>query len=424
MKVLHIALKDLFRSFRSGFALVMMFGAPLLIAGLLHFAFGGLTAGGGGFDLPVTRVRVVNLDQPDSQAGSFAAGSMLVEFLQDEELTDLLQVTEVADEASARAAVDGQEADVAIIIPSDFTAAALALDRKATVTLYQDPTLTIGPGIVKDLVGQFVDGFVGARIATDVAVHQLEARGMEANAALAQDVAVKYAAWLESLDHHREEGTSPLLDVQSPLGTTEPVTQGAGMIDPIMASMMIFFVFFTAANTAESIIREDEEGTLARLFTTPTPQAVILGGKFTAVFLTLIVQVVVLLFVSMLVFGTRWGESPTVALVTVGMVVAAAGFGVLLMSFVKNTRQTGPVMGGVLTLTGMLGGLFTSGVPNMPAAFDAVTLTMPHGWALRGWKLALAGGGVGEALLPVTVMLGMGIAFFVVGALLFRRRFA
>ncbi|GAG35197.1 unnamed protein product, partial [marine sediment metagenome] len=88
MKVLDIALKDMLRSFRSGFALVMMFVVPLLITGIIYSAFGGL-GGDGGFDLPVTRVQVVNLDQPEPQF-SFSLGQMLVGFLQDERLAELL----------------------------------------------------------------------------------------------------------------------------------------------------------------------------------------------------------------------------------------------------------------------------------------------------------------------------------------------
>jgi len=196
------------------------------------------------------------------------------------------------------------------------------------------------------------------------------------------------------------------------------------MMGGIMAGMVIFFAFFTGANTAETIIREDEEGTLARLFTTPTPQAVILGGKFAAVFITLVVQVIVLMLVSVVIFDIRWGEPLTVALVALGLVTAAAGFGVFIMSFVKSTRQAGPVVGAVLTLTGMLGGLFTTGFQNLPAVYETVNLLTPHGWVLRGWKAALAGGGVGDVLLPVVITLVMGIVFFVVGALVFRRRFA
>jgi len=48
---------------------------------------------------------------------------------------------------------------------------------------------------------------------------------------------------------------------------------------------------------------------------------------------------------------------------------------------------------------------------------------VPQGWAMRSWKLALAGG-VSDVLLPAVVTLGMGVVFFVVGAFVFRKRFA
>ena len=72
----------------------------------------------------------------------------------------------------------------------------------------------------------------------------------------------------------------------------------------------------------------------------------------------------------------------------------------------------------------MLGGLFTTWVVNLPAALDTLTLAMPQGWALRSWKLALAGAHPNEVFLPVVVLLAMGTAFFVVGVRLFRKRFA
>jgi ABC-2 type transport system permease protein len=417
MKALQIAFKDLLRSFKSPFVLIMMFGAPLLITGLLYFAFGSLT-GGGDLDLQTVRVQVANLDQPGAQGDGFAAGEMLVEFLQSEDLGDLLEVTPTGDEAAARKAVQEQQADVALIIPPDFTAATLAPGREATVIQYQDPTLTIGPGIVEDLVSQFIDGFSGAKIAADVVSRQLEAGD-----SVAREAAMEYAAWLESSDHDHEGGTTSVLNTRAPTAGEESAAGGASTIGAIMIAMTIFFAFFMGANSAESIIREDEAGTLERLFTTPTPQAIILAGKFLTVVLTLVVQVVVLLLASGLVFGISWGQPLTVVLVTAGLIVVAAGFGVMLMSFVKNTRQTGPVMGGVLTLTGMLGGLFTSGVPNMPAAFDTVRLTMPQGWAMYGWEVALQGGSVVDVLPPAGVMLGLGALFFTVGVVLFRKRF-
>ncbi|MGD2207079.1 MAG: ABC transporter permease, partial [Anaerolineae bacterium] len=268
--------------------------------------------------------------------------------------------------------------------------------------------------------------FAGSKITADVVSQQFQARDVTAGGMVVQEAAMDYAAWLESSGHDHDAGSqgSMVLQTRSPSAAEEPVSGEAGTVGTIMVAMTIFFTFFMGANAAESIIREDEEGTLERLFTTPTSQAVILGGKFMAVVLTLVVQVVVLLLASGLIFGISWGQPLPVILVTLGLIVVAAGFGVLLMSFIKNTRQTGPVMGGVLTLTGMLGGLFTGGVPNIPEVFDTVRLAMPQGWAMYGWELALKGAGVGEVLAPVAVMLGLGTLFFGIGVILFRKRFA
>jgi ABC-2 type transport system permease protein len=407
----------------SVFSLIMMFGAPLLITGLLYFAFGGLTTGGTAPALPATKVMVVNLDQPGTQPGALAAGELLIHFLKDESLSDMLAVTVSGQEAEARQAVDEQQAGVVIIIPPDFTAAVTTPQRTATVTLYQDPTLTIGPGIVKDLVRHFLDGFSGAKIAGQTAASQLNASGVAVDQGLAVQAALQYTAWLQGSGHDASDA-APRVSIISPGGTAQASQQPALPIGQIMAGMAVFFVFFIGANSAQSIIREDEEGTLARLFTTPTPLAVILGGKFLGIFVSLVVQVLVLLLASSLLFQIDWGQPAAVGLVSAGLVVASAGFGVMLMSFIKTTRQTGPVLGGVLTLTGMLGGLFTTSIPNLPAEMDTVALITPQGWAMRAWKLALSGAGLEQLLVPVLVLLGLGVIFLIVGAALFRRRFA
>jgi ABC-2 type transport system permease protein len=196
------------------------------------------------------------------------------------------------------------------------------------------------------------------------------------------------------------------------------------MFGPIMAGMLVFFTFFIGANEAESIIREDEQGTLARMFSTPARLSEILGGKFLAVVVSLCIQVVVLLVASRFLFGIHWGQPAAVIPVAISLIIAAAGFGVMLMSFIKSTRQTGPMLGGVMTLTGMLGGLFTTGIPNIAAGFEKMTLITPQGWAMQAWKGALSGAGAAQVLTPVLVLVAMGLVFLAVGMILFRKRFA
>jgi ABC-2 type transport system permease protein len=338
---------------------------------------------------------------------------MLIGFLKDDSLTERLELTMAQEEGSARSAVDQQRADVALIIPANFTQAALMPDQNAAVLLYQDPALTIGPQIVKDLVNHFMDGFSGAKIAGKV----VQGDDAQQDGSLSEWAARRYAAYLESSDH------GEAIHITSPTGASGQAKSAPTMMGPIMAGMLIFFVFFMGANGAESIIREHEEGTLARLFTTPVSALQILAGKFVGVFVTLVIQAVVLLAVSALLFKISWGKPLSLALATLSLTIAATGFGVMLMSLIKNTRQTGPVLGGVMTLTGMLGGVFTTGIPNVPAVMDKVSLSMPQGWALQTWKLSMAGSGAGTILLPVLVLTALGAVFFAVGLTMFRRRF-
>ena len=420
MRVLDIALKDLLRNLRNGTMIFIMFLLPLLTNGLLYFAFGGIAGGGDGFDLQVTQVQVINLDEPPADYGGFGAGQMLVDFLYDETLADLIGVTIAADEQSARAAVDRQAAGVAVIIPAQFTSAALAPEGEAAVTLYADPTLTLGPEVVEGIVRRFVDGFAGAGIAAQVVAAQLDERGLPADTTLLSQAGAQYGAWAAAVGEELAAGG--LLELAAPSGEAESTDFLAETLGGVMTGMLIFYAFLASAHAAQSIILEDENGTLARLFTTSIPRPAVLAGKLVSVFVTVFVQVLVSMLMAGLVFGVGWGQPVPAALAAVGLVAAAAGFGVLIMSFPKTTRQAGPVMGVAMTLSGLAGGLYTTGFSNLPQVFDTVALFTPQGWALRAWNLARAGGEALEVLVPTGVAFALGAVTFVIGTLAFRRR--
>ncbi len=423
MKILDIASKDMVRSFRSVFGLGMMFAAPLLITGLIYFAFGGLSSGTGRFNLPDLRVAVVNLDRPSQQ--QVQLGKMIPEFLRDPAMPAWLKVSEMNDEASARAALENRQLDAAVIIPSNLTDSAVLSDAPASIRVLQDPTLTIGPTVIKDLLDLYLDGVSGGKIALSVASAQAQAAGKPLAPDVRQQIFQQYSDWYTLLQKNLYHSDDPVLASRTPAAaeTGAQANPIADMMGKVMAGMMIMFVFFTGANTAQSILREDEEGTLARLFTTPTSRTTVLVGKFAAVFITILVQSIVLLIASALLFQINWGQPVTLLLVTLGTMVAAAGFGVMVASFLKNTRQGGAVIGGVLSVTGMLGGLFTTAIA-MPAAFDTLTLSMPQGWALRGYRLALEGAGPSDLALPLLVLLAIGVLFIAIGAFNFKKRFA
>lgn len=419
MKVLKIIIKDMVRTFNSMFVLAFMLVLPLLQAGIPYLAFGGLSAG---LDIQKTRVRVVNLDEPVPQSGDFTAGQMLVEFLNNERLTTLLEVTEARDEAGTRAAVESRTADVAVIIPTGLTASVFDPEMTSTVVLFKDPASTLGPAVVKSIVVGFSDGLAGSLTAADIVSAQLAEQGMTLDETARQDVMRKYGEWANSVGENLADGRHPAIDYLPPAGVTE-ANPGLALIGPLMLGMMVFFTFFIGAIQALTILHEYEQGTLMRLFSTPTRPATILAGKYLGVVIALEIQVLVLVVVGALVFGIYWGSLAQVVLASIALIVVASGFGTVVVAFLRSTRQAFLVMGGIVILISTAGGTMTTTFANLPPVFTAINLLTPPGWALRTWEVAMRGGSLGELVIPFLVTVAIAQVLYLVGGIQMRRRF-
>lgn len=425
MKAIDIAVKELVSGFRSAFSIIFMFVIPVLVTGIFYVMFGG--SGESGFEVPVTKVVVVNQDAGGAGFDAIAAtlphgdelnsfGDLLIHTLEDAGLEQVIDLSSETDEAEARRMVDTQQAGVAIIIPANFTDAYSDMNRLAEISLYADPTLTIGPAIVKSVLGQLVDSLSGNRITVQLAL----AGSSQISPDLIPAVLQRYQEAMP-----QEGGSSSMVIVRSPSGT-EDAAGSKSLITIFMGGMMIMFSFYTGTATAESILRDEENHTLPRLFTTPTPSTTILTGKFLAVFLMVFVQVTVLLIFARLVFKIDWGSPAAVALMAAGIILPASAFGIFVNSFLTNTKQGGLIFGGVLTFTGMLGliRIFTAGSPVAATWSRTVSFFTPQGWAVEGMFHSLDSAPWSQFLTTGLVLLGWSIVFFTIGVLRFRRRYA
>lgn len=437
MKAIDIALRDITRSFRSSFAIVFMFVIPLLVAGMFYFMFGNI-AENGDFNLPRTKVIIANMDEggprfqvnPKNVPGGRDAktmGDLVVNILQSDEMKDLIEVSFASDPQAARTAVDNQQAQVALIIPPDFSEQFADIEEgKAVIEFYQDPTLTIGPAIMRSIMNRFLDSMSGVKIAINVFIDETDT----SKHMLVGQVIQRYLADSLALSDDPE---GDVMEVRAPASASSEQQRKSeqsqnlllSIVGPIMGGMMIFFAFNTGSSTAQSILKEEEEGTLPRLFTTPTPQVTILTGKLLAVFLTVFMHVVVLLTVSHLIFKIQWGNFIAVALVAAGIIFSASSFGIAFNSFMKSTKQAGVLFGGVLTITNMIGmiSIFAMGSPGAERLGNTVSLLVPQGWAIRGLLQSMQGEPLSSVLVTALVSLAWGAVFFVVGVWRFNKRY-
>ncbi len=418
MKALDIAIKDTIQALRSLAAVMFMFGMPLMITGIFYLMFGN-AAQQGEFDLPQVKVAAANLDldAPRLQVSRHS----LPDDIHVRTASELIEVVEYPSAEAARAAVDAGVAQVAVIVPQGFGRRFADTDTQAEIEFYQDPTQTIGPEIVEAVLGRFIDGIAGVKIAVDVALDELEPQEQAKVGAVVD-------AYMDSIGAGGVEVEDDLLITRTPgaiPGSEQDTNPVLAIVTPIMAGMMIFYAYYTGISVAQSIVREDEGRTLQRMFTTPTPRAVILGGKFLAVFLTCTVQMATLLLVASPLFGIDWGQPPAVILASAGVVASAASFGIFANSFVKSTKQGAVLFGGLTAIPGLIGLLpiFVIGTPNAELMGETVSLLVPQGWSTRGFLLAIHGHPLVEQIPNALALLAWSVALSAVGLWRFRKRF-
>ncbi len=287
MRALSIAWKDVRHVYRNVAGLAMMLVAPLLLAFALGAAFGA------GDNFSIAPVRTVVVDQDEGAgAGAPAAGALITDTLSGPDIADLLTVTRADTPEAARAEVDSGKADVAVLIPSGLSATLMG-GGAAQVEVYRDPSLNVGPAIVTSVVRSVVQSLDGARAAALASVELATSLGVTDQAELS-DLA---SASAQAFGAKAEGGAPIALEDRPPVSPGAEAPKRPNVASQVLLGMMLFFMLFGASTPARSILDEHREGTLSRLFTTPTSRNVILGGKYIAVFLVVLIQSTILLIV-------------------------------------------------------------------------------------------------------------------------------
>ena len=204
-------------------------------------------------------------------------------------------------------------------------------------------------------------------------------------------------------------------------------TEQVGDIKPVHSSnftlpgYLTMFVFFAAALGAESIARERQTQTLERLMSNGVRRESIILGKYLGAVYKGLTQIVVLWVFGILVFRIDLGVSPAaVILVSIFMVLASSGFGVLLASFIRTQRSAGSV-GVLFSLTlAPLGGcwwpLFIT-----PDWMQVLAKVTPHAWANTGFnKLMLFGAEFGDVVPEMVALVAFGFLFLAAALWKFR----
>ena len=87
-------------------------------------------------------------------------------------------------------------------------------------------------------------------------------------------------------------------------------TQAAGF-QQYSLGFTLMFMLFMGLGSAGGFLEEREQGTLARLLTTPTSKAILVAGKVVGIYVTVLFEAVVMVGFGAFVFHVPWGDDPS-----------------------------------------------------------------------------------------------------------------
>jgi ABC-2 type transport system permease protein len=390
--------------------------ALIMLTPLAFVAVMGSVFGGGG--APTVAVYFVREDDGrlarQVEDAILDAGTLEVE---------RLQTRREADEA-----VGGGRRMAAVVIPEGFSAAAVT-DAGAQVEVIVDPAREQMAGIV---IGQvraataplLVDAEVtrGVQSAFNTAPDQFgidEQQLADAGIDLATVQKFLTAAIKGVVSSQVQDAMdNPLVGVER-----QPAKEGAPAVSPtifdyLVPGYSIFFAFFLLGLMAEAVYNERVSGTVRRLLVQPTPRWLLLLGKAIPYALIAMLQVVVVMGASSLLFGYQLGHNPlALALLILATGLVVGSIGLLVAVLVKSEGQVNAIPTLLpLVLAAVSGAMFPS------IAIPTVKLFTPHYWAVQGFYQVTALGGDLAGVLPnIGVLLAFSVVCF--GLAVWRFRF-
>jgi ABC-2 type transport system permease protein len=355
-------------------SLGLLFMAPILITGLVTFILREAQA-------PDVRAAIVNEGGP----GAGALAGVLRSALESGHVT----VTDLPDEAAARAAVGDGSATLAIILPADLGTGA---DPVTILTNGLDPSGEASQlGAVRQALVGAVAGAAGGR--------------------------------LPAIEHATLHG----------IPSSDPVAAFAPAI------VGFFAYFFVYVLTGVSFLRERTGGTLERLMATPVTRGEVVAGYTLGFGIFATLQVTLLLAWAVgtiripaigplpefaIGLGISMAGSPVAAfLVVLLLAVGAVSLGIFLSTFARTELQIIQFIPIVLAPQFLLSGVLFP-VHSLPGVLQPLVSLMPLGYAVDGLRqVFIAGADLSNSALQgdLAVLALIALFFAVIASLTIRR---
>lgn len=385
--------KDLRARLADPMALGLWLGIPLVIGGLISFAFGGSSG-------PGPKAVVWLTDEDDS-----ALSNLLVGALDNPEMPLTIELLAI-DEARAR--LEAGEGSALVRIPEGFGEAILSEDPTA-LELVTNPAQSIMPGIVTGMLEALSDAHFYLHRLAGEPLKKMVAGPTEGS--FFPDVEmISMTLEINQLVRELQDRLFPP-QIQLATEALPEKTSGPGFSLglTLLPGVLLMGLMFMAQGLADELWAEHESGTLARTLTGPVGAGLLLLSKLLSATLLMTLAAGLGLLLGVVAFDIPLGAVP----LALGWCALAGASLFTLFTFLTtlaSSRRGANLVGNlVLFPMIMLGGSFFP-LSTMPSGMAALGSWTPNGRAVTGLT-SILGDGADPLWTGAVALLVMGVLF-------------
>ncbi|WP_456266736.1 MULTISPECIES: ABC transporter permease [unclassified Bacillus (in: firmicutes)] len=373
-----VVLKDLLLFFRDKKSFFTLFFMPIILIAILGAAFGDNMQKDSEIRINSFRVGITDQDK------SFTS-KMFLSTVSKSELSDIFDV-KVTSKNQLEKDLNSRDITMGIIIKPNFEKSLLNHDH-VQLNILKGPNSNLQEMVLENVVLQFFQNYHMNRILVP----------------LNQGKEVEIAS-----DQLKKE----LVNERNIHINSQPITS----FQYYAGGMGVLFLLMTVVFLVGSMIEEKEEDVYKRLIVSKLSNTSYIVGKLLGIVLMSMIQLTVIILFTSFVFKVNWGEPFTVVMIGCSFILNAAGFGVLIGSFINREKTFNSV--GILG-TQVLAALGGSMVPLylFPQWVIDISYFLPNSLALQMFLKSMAGADFSEIQSGLLLSCGMGLAFFIIALL-------
>jgi ABC-2 type transport system permease protein len=403
--------------------LLLAIALPLVIAALVQLGFGNIVLDSGIPDVSVS-VGIVNQDHgsswgnlgeifelvliPDSQTIPLPSDWYL----------DLFTIVPLDSECEARRLVEREKLVAVLVIPPDFSEALIA-ERAEVKVFVNDRYIFRGAAFrsaVETLANLISTGEITLRNAIEGLSHNPRGRQL-LNYGQLDDVLADLA-----LTAAMPESNPIQLQRGDPVAGSTQIE----LARYLAATITIMFTGFWNMRVCATLLQEKAQGTLQRMQITPTAPGIILVGKSLGIYLSSVIQLVVLvasmaILQMLLKTGARPIDLLGLSLLVLVLPFVTTGFGLVVAGLSSSYARATNHGRAVMMIMGLIGGIFFP-VALFPESVQFLSYFTYHYWAMQGYLKLAHGGNIAEILPYSLAIVLMGLLFFILGNWIIKRR--